>query len=217
MKYLIVFFVLNTFSVKGQVESKNIIEYIHNRVSKNFLVYNIRNASQEVNGALPEEVLEMGPEFFYGLISNEGFNLIMKIDTSDLIYPLKDFKVYKVFIRRYEYERGISRIQANHLFTKKHFLVAVDAKDESHYYIKYVSGQFYPTRISEDFGVNIKDPVSFIEYLRFRTYSDQVENIKLKQQLCDTLIYTGYSQVKKSKVKIILKKDDLERPIVVEE
>lgn len=201
----------------AQIRDSIVSAFIYNQVSKNVLAYNIRNASPELNGARPKDVLEISTEFFDWLLPDQGFNLIMNIDTSNMVYPIKTYKVYKIFIGGFEYQRGMTHTKTNAVFLRKnHFLVAVDSNTNPSY-IKYISGQLYPTRISEDFGVNINDPKSFLEYLRFRSYSNQVKSIQFKKAEDKSLIFTGYSQTMESNVRIIVKKDDLERPEVIKE
>ncbi|RFS19407.1 hypothetical protein DVR12_22495 [Chitinophaga silvatica] len=190
-------------------------DFIYNKVSKNVFVYNIRNASNSFNGAKPEDILEMGTEYYTSLLPDPGYGLIMSIDTMNLEYPIKNFKVYKIFINGFEYEKGQVHSKTNYLFLENNFLVAIDTSDNYPGYIKYISGQFYPTRISEDFKIDLNNPSSCLDYLKFRMYIHQVDSIKFERRVKEGLIFTGYSQTKKSKVEILLKKKDLERPIIL--
>ncbi|WP_116978060.1 hypothetical protein [Chitinophaga silvatica] len=224
MRFMIIYFSIvslifaTSTDIKGQTINEKTTKFIYNKVSKNLIAYHLQHASPDYNGVIALQVLtEGGLEFFDGLLPDEGQKLIMTIDTSDLKYPLSKYKVFKIFIPGFRFldtvEKVIKVRMGIGLLTRD-FLVAVALKNE-YLDIKYLSGQFYPTRISYDFNIDLDNPNSCVDYLNFRMYSYKVRDIVFYKKNRKGLLFKGYSDIEKSPVLILLPKDDIERPYIV--
>ncbi|RFS19411.1 hypothetical protein DVR12_22515 [Chitinophaga silvatica] len=213
-----ILFLIPHLNLFAQAKSEKLNKFIYNKIANNLFAFNLRHANLALNGVVPEEVLDGGSYEFYGFILPDfGQKLIMEIDTSELIYPLSKFEVFKVYIPGFKFLDSVSNTITTPIgigLTTKDFLIAVDVNSE-YPHIKFLSGQFYPTRVSYDFNINLMNPNSCLDYLRFRMYSYKVKDIIFDKRNKEGLLFKGYSEVEKSPVQILLPKDDIERPYIV--
>lgn len=83
------------------------------------------------------------------------------------------------------------------------FLIAIDTSlSESVKPVKYISGQMFLDNISYDFGLDIKLPDSYNDYIRVRMYYLQVDELKFLNKKNGILYYQGYSNCEKKQLKL---------------
>ncbi|AXY74124.1 hypothetical protein D3H65_09125 [Paraflavitalea soli] len=220
MKTKIFFFIISiygSFSVRAQIDTISVNEFIYNRVYKNIAAHNIRFCSNSYNGAIYKPIFRSNADAFYeGFLPDHGFRLKMKVEKLNWAYPLPEFTVYKVYLQNYQYINDSNGVEKKHfdIWSDNFFLIGLNQVTKE---IKYISGQFFISAISDDFRVSIKDPLSFLEYLKFREYRYQVKDIKFIKKKKKSFFYEGYSNSLGQKIKITMSLNDLEEPRIIVE
>ena len=205
--------------------------YINNIVSKNILVYRIANLSliedELYKGFLEKTSTFLNCKFF----PDYGYRLLMLIDeVSDFQYPDTTFKLYSIRIRNEEYynekENIILSKDMGGIFNK-YYLIALQQQEglstsistkfdtvELKYTIKFISGDFYLNRINNDFDLDPKKPESFFEYIKFKTFDIQTQNIIFLRKKGKQLIFGAYSGKYDKNVNVIIKATDAEKILI---
>jgi hypothetical protein len=71
------------------------------------------------------------------------------------------------------------------------FLVGIDTT-KRYKKIKYISGNFYLHAIADDFKLDINNPDSFYEFLKFKTFKYQTEDITFLEKKDNELVFKAY-------------------------
>jgi hypothetical protein len=133
----------------------------------------------------------------------------MNITRLDTNYPDPRLHLYKVAVDGFNFyqEKGAySKGSLGPISTRLYLL----GLDESNGQIKFISGQYFKSAISQDFGINVKDPQSLIPYIQMRSYAVGARNIVYIKKKHGELIYSAYSEVYKKAIEISVSKKDLE-------
>lgn len=166
---------------------------VYNTVYKNIISYNIYNASYNFNGINVNESLKPGqPNPFDGLIADFGYKLNLGFKKLDWQYPNKEYNIYDVTLDALIFEDSVNnlKIRANGPIINKHFLIGIRRRDKN---ILFISGQFFKHEIAEDFQITIKKPESLIEFLKYKTFQYQMEDIHFLKNKRNELWFKGYS------------------------
>lgn len=182
-----------------------------NEVEKNILIFRIRNSSYFDN--IQNEITDEKEPDFLNLIPNIGYRLKLSFSRLDSMkYPLDRYTMYSITNWNYTYVSDSNEITKQYfdrsICCNKYFLVAYDNNSGR---VKYVSGQFYKSMISQDFSLNQNDPNSFCQYVTFRLFNLGVSEVKFERKLKSTLVYTGYSSELQSRIKIKVDKSNFEK------
>ncbi|RFS25104.1 hypothetical protein DVR12_07935 [Chitinophaga silvatica] len=201
----------------GQSDSLSMFDFIYNKLYKNIAAYNIRFANIQLNGRDTKDLVEDGFEYYNAFLPDNGYKLAMEISESNLIYPNKEYKVYKVYVNNFKYVDSAHHAVRKlfDVWTRKDFLVAV-SQNNNRYSIKYLSGQFFPSKIISDFNTTLNNPTSYIDYLNYRMYEYQMNNISFDRKVGANLYFNGYSDVLGNKVTILLEENNIESPKILQ-
>ena len=202
--------ILSCICIFGQNEVKNPNSYLSNEVYKNIAAYNIRYCSYNFNGINLKKTFYSNSDFFYNyFLADSGFKMKMNITKLDTSYPDPRFHLYKITIEGFNFyqEKGDYSTSSLGPITTKLYLLALN---ESNGEIKFISGQYFKSAISQDFRVNLKAPQSLIPYIQMRSYLVSPTNIMYVKKRHGELVYSAYSELYKKPIKIVLSKKDLE-------
>ena len=118
---------------------------------------------------------------FVNIIPNTDKRLKIKMKASNYSYPLEGYNVLEIYKGNdsYSYNGGtISTLEMKYSFDD-YFLIAVNPKKDI---IKYISGNFFLSKLESDFQINEGDIESLIQYLNMKLFKYQLRNIILKEQ-----------------------------------
>ncbi len=200
--------------IYGQERVINVDEYLYNEVYKNIAAYNIRYASHSFNGVIFKNTFRDNADFFYGFfLPNYGYKLELNIVNLDSSYLSTAFRLYKIHLVN-GFSFALDTKQPGYAshglvtdndslgpvtgygslgpITSDDFLVALNEATGS---LKFISGQFFHSMISEDFTIDRKNPETLIQYLRFRSFVVGGQDIKFKKRKHSKLIYEGFSNL----------------------
>lgn len=82
--------------------------------------------------------------------------------------------------------------------------------------IKYISGQMFLDNISTDFELDENNPSTYITYIKLKMFDLQVNQLKFLKRKQDLLIYQGYSDFEKKKLKLSVDTNSLNKNIKIE-
>ncbi len=199
--------IFTTLDCIGQTDSAKVEEYIYNRVYKNIGAYYINyhihsHTDRDKNGFLRKN--KQSYFFDYGL-PDDQYKLVMKIEKQDWIYPINNFAVYKIKLNglNFKNQRPYGKDRLIVVSDRRideppgnFYLIALNKKEQ----IKFISGSFFVEDISGDFKLDAKNPFSYIDYLRFKTFQYQTRNISFLKKRGKKLYFTATSSVFQSDV-----------------
>lgn len=196
-----------TIESMGQTAVQDIDIYLYNTVYKNIAAYNITYASVRLNGTIKIIPFRSNANQFYNaFLTDYGYKMKMEVEKLDWQYPDKRYQLYKIFIDRFEHDSPNDTTVVNFYgrFTTKLFLIALNPSNGD---VKFISGQFFTSTITEDFQLNRSDPNTFLEFLKFKTFRYQINNIEFLNKKHKALFFKGYSMEydKLVKIKVAIK------------
>jgi len=178
----------------------------------NIISYHIRYA---VEGDLP-----VGPHGILNASPKSIFQKLMPVDgrleteimpcNGALLYPDKDYQLFTIHLPGFKtiYPNGMSTTARLLAFRfDDDYLVAYNAKNAD---IKYISGNFFKSPITQCFELNNVHPKSFVPYLRLRCYAMQPGHISFQRKDEKGLYFTIYSNSLHIDVEAFIRYDDHE-------
>lgn len=203
--------IVDSLKNKAHLNNINVNDHIYNEVYKNIAAYNIRYASYFFNGVNFKAKFRSSTDFFYHwFIPDYGYKLDMYISQLDSSYPDSKFQLYRIYIKGFNYisdNHSLPSISSLGPKTTHDFLIALN-KDNGD--IKFVSGQFFRSCISEDFHIDREDPTTFFAYLKLRAFDVGGTNIKFEKKTHKKWIFKGYSEIYKKPFIITVDKKDID-------
>ena len=191
-------------SVSAQEQVKDINRYISNQVYKNIAAYNIRYCSFAFNGVSFKKHFSTNSDFFYNyFLADCGSTMEMKTQKIDLQYPDERFHLYEISTDGFNFSKDTGTVKKGSIgpISTYTYLLALN---ETNGQIKFISGQYFKSSISQDFKFNITEPNSLIAYIAMRAYVIKPVNITFVKRKNRALIYTAYSEIydKKATIKV---------------
>ena len=208
---LIIFlFFLSLLRVNAVISDSTLIKYIENKTIKNILIFRIKTTSI-VENDLHDKFLKPYVSFFDVLPDNDC-KLVLEVKKIDIQYPDTSIKLYSIFKNHDQYDCGAKVIEPSFSYfpIDRYFLIGINKKNE----IKFISGNFFLSAIKNDFKLDINDPYSFFEYLKFKTYYLQIKDLKFIKQKKKQFIFEAYALELDKTVNIIVSLDDIEDIVV---
>lgn len=206
---LIISIILSPVLVKAQKKTVGLDSFIYNKVYKNIAAFNIKHAQFSLNGAVDNSPFHITTTFFYeAFLPDLGSKMVMDIKELSVAYVDPKYKLYEISLNGMEFQdqRSIKRISG--VSPGKYYLIAKKENGE----MKFISGQFFLSAISDDFKININKPESLIEYLRFKTWCYKINNIKFVKSKGKRFYFSGFAEILNKNVQIILNKNNIEYP-----
>ena len=189
----------------------NVNEYIYNYAYKNIAAFNIRYASYSFNMLWFNTRFRTNADFFYQyLMPDHGYKLQMDIEKLDSVYPNPKYHLYKIYLNGFHLvpdKHGLPEDNSWRPKTTNYFLLALNEDNGD---IKFISGQFFKSYISDDFSINKDDVTTFIPYLRLRAFDVGGVNIKFKKKRHKKWMFEGYSEIFKKPFTITVDRKDID-------
>lgn len=197
--------------------SKQAEAFISEKVQKNIAAYNLKYGDITLNGILPNNKLVLESSFFYdAFLPDEGFKMQMSIEKIDWEYPIKGYVVYKIYMKQIVHinEKTGDERKFFDKWTNPYFLVALD-ENEQKWKIKFISGQFFTHSIKGDFPIDISNPLSYFDFLKYKMFKYQITDLSFDKKGKEKIYFKGYSNYLNKKVNIILDYKQSEDSIIV--
>ncbi|MEO6850773.1 MAG: hypothetical protein ABI203_12100 [Mucilaginibacter sp.] len=208
MKKLFLIFSLlaGTSACFAQSDSTKVKELIYNRMYKNIAAYYI-NYAVKVRSGLKHGFLDQDDKYYFfdRSLPERGWTLDMEITLLDWKYPVDGYRVYQIKLNGLRFSsdtsvwrianKGVSQVEQS---PSNYNLICVNEMGS----IKFISGRFFIHDVSEDFKLNNNNPESYLEYLKYKTFEDQVGQITFLKRKGKKLIFSGYSDLYQYKVRL---------------
>lgn len=212
MKNSFTLFVILLLSLKtyAQPDSSKIIKSIYNGVYKNISAYYIHlhsksESSIDKRGFLADRNWE---HLFDRVLPDEGYKLEMMIQKLDEYYPKKGYTLYEVRLNGLRF-KSIS----GNFYEKSQYKPVTDQVDPvpGEYYLvalgknmdlRFISGAFFVQDISVDFVFDPKEPTSYLNYLKYKTFDIQTSDIAFVKRKGGKMFFSAYSKLYEKKVLI---------------
>lgn len=186
---LFVLLMFCSFPCKAQTLDSNLRKLI----SKNIMAYHIRNAQPFELGLSDNNSLTNRLMFFDAILPDNEHELSIEFEKCDLIYPNKNYKVFHIIKRGYQFSDSKGNTALDFSFPRfncdENFLVAINGENN----IKFISGNLFRSKFYEDFNLNRNNPSTFIKYLEFYFYYAGVKNIRYKYAKHKIFYYQAFS------------------------
>lgn len=208
-KIIIVFFLILVNQICfAQINKDYLTQEIKQKIEKNILIGRILENltiediySEKVNEYLPNENWKLDLEF----------SLI-----EEIFFPDKNYILYQIKNINYdlinEKEKIISTRVSSHQNMNpldKFFLIGINKTHPI--YIHYISGTFLKTEIAYAYNLNLKNPESFLPFLKLKLYNYKVHSIRFKKIKRKYLIFEGFSEILSTKIMIMVRKDNFDK------
>lgn len=206
-----------SFSVVAQNDSVYIEEFIQEETQRNISAYNIRYGDPTINGIILSNFLNSSTNFFYdAFLPKKGFRIKMDIEKLNWNYPIPDYQVYKINIGQIVHINKQEDIERKFFdkWTSPYFLVAVKYSPTDGAKIKFISGQFFINEIKDDFLFNVKEPNSYIEFLRYKMFKYQFRSMVYFRKKKEKFFFKGYSDYLSKEVVICMDTHSVENPVL---
>lgn len=171
--------------VSINLQAQVLPDSISSLVSKNIISFHFRYAL-DYDLFVKKDLLLTEKHFFedFWVGSNKKLNLEQK--KIELKYPVLEFNLFQVWKKHFQFSNdSITRqIIVSSLPYDELYLVAIGNKT-----IKFISGNFFKTRIAEDFNLNEKVPDSFTAYLSLKYYNIKPVYIRYKRKFNNKIYY----------------------------
>lgn len=188
---------------------------IYNYVSKNIIAYTIKT-SQIFD---VENKINVDTRLYFDLlIPNFGSKLMVDISKhSEQKYPNKNYILYS--IKRYGFgmidiDSGKTRVPIGLPIksNNSNYLIGYDVVNDK---IIFISGDFYLTKITSDFNLNVNNPETFLKLIELRFYKLNVTEIQFEKETSTYLEYSIKSHLLNGKNSVRIMKNDFESMYLV--
>jgi hypothetical protein len=215
--FFILFVLVGSTICLAQPDSAKIKETIYNSVYKNVAAFYIERAVKSKTDISNGFLYPNLDKYFFDLcLPNTGFRMMMEINKLDWEYPIDGYHVYRIKLNGLTFKSDSLRLIETTLQidgppggTATNYLLCINDKGV----IKFISGNYFLHDVSRDFKLDDKSPESYVKYLKFRTFEDQIDQITYLKRKRGNLIFTGYSTEFKRKVQLSV---NIKKPGTVE-
>lgn len=190
-------------------ESKK-VEYIENAVIKNILIFRIKT-TPIVENNLNGNFLKPHTNFL-SIIPDFGFKMVLELKEINFDYPDSTYRLYAFFKKYDRFKRDSIFIESDftYFYNDRYFLVGMNPE----YELKFISGNFFLSSIKKDFKLDIKKPESFNNYIKFKTFNLQTDNIIFIKKKKKKLFFNAYSSELKREINIIINTDNMDNILI---
>ncbi|MBC9931326.1 hypothetical protein [Chitinophaga qingshengii] len=195
-----------------KIYSQSIPTHDSSLILHNIISYHIRYAVEADLGASSKDLLApYGEGIFQKLMPADGqLETEIMPYNGETLYPDKTYQLFVIHLPGFKtvYPNGRAITNRLHAFRfDEYYLVAYNAKKDS---IKYISGNFFKSAITQDFKLDNNAPESFFPYLRLRCHAMKPGNIIFNRRVETGLYFTIYSKDLNIDVEVFIRYDDHE-------
>jgi hypothetical protein len=196
----LVAFCLNPVFCFAQTLADTLLE----QVSQNIVVYNFR-FGLDYELKLSNNVLRDGEPFYRILSPAAGTNLDIQANKIEFNYPKTGLEFYEIIKLRFTFLDNKGSMNIESFAANRKYLVAVNPLVNK---LRFISGNFFLSRIAADFELDAERPESFFKYLEVRYYNMGLTKIKFRSFKKGILTFDGFSEELKQEVVISVKRSD---------
>lgn len=203
MKYIFTAFLV---ALRIIVDAQEFPQEMMEKIRGNIISYHIRNAlDADLN--LSQEFIQFDASPSFEKLMPAGKRLVMNIMVLGEAYPVKGFILYRVQKHGFQFERNDSTwtYSFSSFANDDDYLVAYNPATAD---IKYISGNFFKTRVAADFRLNYSDPSSLIGFIQLKLYHLHPLNIKFWKSKKGRLWYTANNGSDKTQFHIVIDPGD---------
>lgn len=212
MKYKVFFLALLFLSSNNKTSAQDLDSESRILLEHNIISFHIRNALETDIPAGSNGVLfpHRKPIFQQLMPTNGKLRIIIQPYKGKIRYPDTDYQIFTVQIPGFKYDltdgTSYSVNMLGFLFDEN-YLVAYNPKNFS---IKYISGNFFKSRVAEDFRIDLKNISSFNDYLMLRCYYMHPSTISYDRKDASGVYFIVHSNVVGTDMEVFISYDDLE-------
>lgn len=208
--FILIGFMYATGLVNANPPDSTLLKYIENKTTKNILIYRIRNTfvveNDLYNGFLKQSVT------FLNILPDNGCKFELEINRVFIPYPDSSIRLYTLFKK---YDRFVCDSITiapvyPYFHPDRYFLIGIDNQNE----IKFISGNFYLSRIKNSFNLDVNNPTTFYKYLKLKAFQYRVKDIEFVKSKKKQLIFSGYSSELEGFINLTINKSDLDNVII---
>lgn len=182
--------------------SQTPLDSLKDLVSRNIIAFHVRKAKPFELGLAQNEMIATNRLFFVEIWPSKDYQLNAKWEKIDISFPNSEQTLYHVTLQPYIFtNRNTGNVSMGFDFPQfsydHDYLVAINKKNE----IKFLSGNFFKTPISQYYNLKKDVPESFIEYLKISLFNVSPQKIKYQKRKKHYLLFTA---VTKDNVKMVL-------------
>lgn len=180
-------------------------------IEKNILIYRIYKTN-EVGNDLENGALKPYTSLF-NLLPDDGYHLNLSASKSGLSYPDSNYVLFSIYKEADQFTKGNKIVEQEFQPTlfDRFFLIGYDSINNR---IKFISGNFFLSKISDDFKNLPSDSNALIKYIQLREYFLQIDNIIILKKGKKFVTLSAESKEIQKKIKIRVWYNNLENIFV---
>ncbi|WP_316812831.1 hypothetical protein [Pedobacter heparinus] len=189
----------SSFYVKAQKSEDD----LKNLVIKNILSYQFRYALDYKLFIEHKDLLQGERLFFNEFWSDSTKKLKIDMFKSELAYPVKGYTIYRFFKKGYRFkvDSNTESYSPSSADFDEDYLVAYNERTKS---IKFISGNFFKSKIADDFKLDLNNPLTFSDYLKLKYYNTKCTQFKFISEKAGILYFYGTGGVNNQELSFIV-------------
>lgn len=176
----------------------------------NILAYHLKHAENyeyniDENGFLRD----YGDFFFQEMLSNE-YDLELKFSIVDtIVYPISKYSLFSIDKNGFYFYNSKDSIgyyfNLPSFSSDSYYLVAFNPKANK---LKFLSGNFFLSKVAKDFALDPEDPDSFYDFLRIKLYNKLADEVVFLREKRKHLYFKVYSRYAKRYLEVKVNKSN---------
>lgn len=175
-------------------------------VIKNIVTYHFRYALNYDLGLDMNRKLYTNRYFFEDLWPDNEKHLRIELVNSSIYYPKNNYSILHFYKKGFKIGTNEKEliIPLTSLSYDEDYLIAFDNNTKS---LKFLSGNFFKNKISEDFNLNMEKPDSFIEYILINYFNYGLKGVNFLKKRKGLLLFSALTRDEKKVIIQIDSKD----------
>ncbi len=196
-------FVIRTVSIAQTVEPK-----LKDMAVSNLISYHIRYAL-EYDLGIEDQYLARNENYFFDKLLSCERELMVELRKTELTYPIEGYNLYHFWKRGFRFKRNDSIVSysMSSLYYDDDYLVAYNSSSDD---IKFISGNFFKTKVSNDFNLDKKKPNSFIKYIQMKFFNVRPVDIAYTKTKKGRMLFSAKSQLDGRYITFIVSMQDFD-------
>lgn len=198
-----------TYHCLAQSDSVKYNEVIYNKVYKNIAAYYIKYSINVEPNLRTSNLLSDDYNYFFDkCLPDEGYKLDMEITRLNWTYPIPGYLVYQIKINGFRFTNDkLKKTKVIQSYDGQlsqppwnYYLLAINRQCG----IKFISGTYFTHDISKDFKLDEGNPLSYIEYLKYKAFQAKISKLKFSKKEGRKIYFDAYSEELQSMVTLII-------------